>query len=410
LSISTVRQPDGCYAIGIVRDISGRRQMELSLRRLSEAVQHTSSTVVITDPEGKIEYVNPRFTATTGYSPEEVIGKNPRILKSGETPAEEYRKLWDTILAGKEWTGEFHNRRKDGSLYWELASIAPVKDAAGRIQSLVAVKEDITKRKRMEMALKQRTRSLLETQKELTCLNKRLEERVRERTGEIEHLLEQKNQFISQLGHDLRTPLTPLLSLLPLAIETAPDPETRRMLEMCLENSQYMFRLAVRTLELCHLNTRKLQLKLERTDIRALADDAARMLAGIQCGSAQIENRIPAFEACVDPIRMKEVFVNLLDNASKFGNGRGSIRMDALISADRALVSITDEGIGMSPDQLFRAFDEFYKAEESRHDRGSTGLGLAICRRIVERHYGKIWADSPGLGQGTTIRFTLPLA
>jgi len=113
-------------------------------RLLIHALEQSPSTIIVTDSEGKIVYANPKFVSTTGYRVEEVIGLTPRILKSGETSAEEYRRLWNTIKAGREWRGVFHNRRKDGSLYWERASISPVIDEKGRITHFMAIKEDIT--------------------------------------------------------------------------------------------------------------------------------------------------------------------------------------------------------------------------------------------------------------------------
>ena len=113
-------------------------------RLLMHALEQSPATIIVTDAEGKIVYANPKFVATTGYALDEAIGQNPRLLKSGETTPEEYQQLWKTIKAGKEWHGTFHNRRKDGSLYWERASISPVLDAKGRIAHFMAVKEDIT--------------------------------------------------------------------------------------------------------------------------------------------------------------------------------------------------------------------------------------------------------------------------
>jgi len=139
----------------LFEDITERKRAEDSLRKLSMAVEQSPATVVITDLQGSIEYVNPRFTYTTGYTREEAIGQNPRILKSGETPRAVYRELWDTVLSGGEWHGEFHNRKKNGEYYWESALIAPVKDSRGNITHIMAVKEDITERKRSEETLRE---------------------------------------------------------------------------------------------------------------------------------------------------------------------------------------------------------------------------------------------------------------
>ena len=153
------------YIVGTGIDITERRQAGEQLRRLSRAVEQSPSSIVITDTAGNIEYVNPKFTQVTGYTFEEVVGKNPRLLKSGEMPPEEYENLWKTITSGGEWRGEFHNKKKNGELYWESASISPITDAHGVITHFLAVKEDITERKGMEESLKQseaRFRSLIE--------------------------------------------------------------------------------------------------------------------------------------------------------------------------------------------------------------------------------------------------------
>jgi PAS domain S-box-containing protein len=134
----------------VVRDITARKRMEEKLRQLSRAVEQSPASIVITNPAGDIEYVNPKFVQVTGYTLAEALGKNPRILKSGDKSPEAYRELWETITAGKEWRGEFHNKKKSGELYWESASISPIRDLAGRVTHYVAVKEDITARKQTE--------------------------------------------------------------------------------------------------------------------------------------------------------------------------------------------------------------------------------------------------------------------
>jgi PAS domain S-box-containing protein len=141
-------------AIARKNDEEERKKLVSELRKLSSAVEQSTSVIVIADLEGNIEYVNPAFEKTTGYSLEETLGKNPRILKSGEMTDNEYRKLWETISAGGEWRGQFHNKRKDGSLYWEQAAISGIRDADGKVVKYLAVKEDITERKMMEDELK----------------------------------------------------------------------------------------------------------------------------------------------------------------------------------------------------------------------------------------------------------------
>ena len=140
--------------LGMYMDITERKRAEEKIQQLSRAVEQNPASIVITDPAGNIEYVNPKFVELTGYTLAEVLGKNPRVLKSGDKSPEAYRELWQTITAGKEWRGEFHNKKKNGELYWESASISPIRDPAGRITHYVAVKEDITERKQAEEALR----------------------------------------------------------------------------------------------------------------------------------------------------------------------------------------------------------------------------------------------------------------
>ncbi|MEI6058898.1 MAG: PAS domain S-box protein, partial [archaeon] len=138
---------------GTERDVTEKKRAEENLRQLSQAVEQSPATIVITDTEGLIEYTNPKFSSLTGYTKEEAKGQNPRILKAGDMPAEHYKTLWDTIKAGSDWHGEMHNKKKNEELYWEYASVSPIKDPAGNITHFLAVKEDITERKKLESTL-----------------------------------------------------------------------------------------------------------------------------------------------------------------------------------------------------------------------------------------------------------------
>jgi len=150
-----------------IRDITERKRAEDQLRQLSRAVEQSPASIVITNPAGDIEYANPKFFEITGYTLAEVLGKNPRVLKSGEKNPESYRELWQTIASGKEWRGEFHNKKKNGQLYWESASISPIRDVAGGITHYLAVKEDITARKQTEA---ERDQLILDLQKALASV------------------------------------------------------------------------------------------------------------------------------------------------------------------------------------------------------------------------------------------------
>lgn len=140
-------------------EVNELKRREEVLRKLASAVEHSPISVVITDRAGSIEYVNPKFSEVTGYSPQEVIGRNPRILKGGDQQQDTYRELWETILSGREWHGELRNRNKDGSFVWELVSISPVHDPSGAITHFVGVKEDINELKRLQAELGQMAHS-----------------------------------------------------------------------------------------------------------------------------------------------------------------------------------------------------------------------------------------------------------
>ena len=177
--------------IGYWADISHRKQMEDELRKLSRATEASPACIVITDSEGTIEYVNPKFVEVTGYTAEEAVGKNPRILQSGEQPAEFYTELWETITAGREWRGEMKNKKKNGELYWESASISPIRNAANAISHFIAVKQDITARKHAEEDL-QRNYEALERFRKLAV----------EREITMVKLKEEVNELLNQLGRN----------------------------------------------------------------------------------------------------------------------------------------------------------------------------------------------------------------
>ncbi|HIJ94312.1 MAG TPA: PAS domain S-box protein [Desulfuromonadales bacterium] len=175
-------------AIETFEDISDRIHMEDSLLRLSRAVEQSPATIVITNLEGSIEYVNPKFCQVTGYTAEEVIGKNPRVLKSGEMSTGNYESLWSTVTSGKEWRGEFHNKRKDGSLFWEFASISPLYDKNSVMVGFLAVKEDITARKQVEAELQLSRRDLEVKHEQLASLFQQVELGKREWEETLDHL------------------------------------------------------------------------------------------------------------------------------------------------------------------------------------------------------------------------------
>lgn len=226
----------------------------------------------------------------------------------------------------------------------------------------------------------------------------------------LRNLLQQKDEFIGQLGHDLKNPLQPLVGLLPLLIDKEKDPEIKEDLIIMNQNAQYMRDLIFKTLQLAKLRSTNVQFDFENLNLNELVEEVigAEKL-GLKEKKIEIESRIDKkIVVNADKLRLAEVFKNLITNSVKYTpEGGGKITIDATQDKDVVTVSLQDTGIGMTEDQTKKVFDEFYKVKKDTSDYQSSGLGLAICKRIVEKHGGKIWVESPGPDKGSTFFFTL---
>ena len=246
----------------------------------------------------------------------------------------------------------------------------------------------------------------------LYTINKELERKVKDRTEEVEKLLHQKDEFVNQLGHDLKTPLTPIIALLPVIQDYLDDPKVEELFEVVRRNSYYMKDLVNQTIELAKLNSSHIEFNFESVHLTSLIDEVItnnQYMLGEQ--HITVKNNVnDSFYVHADHLRLGEVFNNILTNAMKYMKGEGGdIIIDATRDATKITISVQDSGIGMTQDQISHIFEEFYKADQSRHDLHSAGLGLTICQRIIKKHGGAIWVESPGPGKGSTFYFTLPL-
>ena len=253
-------------------------------------------------------------------------------------------------------------------------------------------------------------KDLIRARKELDALNKNLEKRIKERTNEVEKLLKQKDEFINQLSHDLKSPLNPLTILLPILEKQETDSKKIEIFQVLKRNVEYMRNIAIKTLELAKLNSPKTKFSLEKINLK---DEVQRIVQNkknlFDSKNLEIKNNVmKTMFVRADKLRLEELFSNLLENSVKYSNEKGLIEIDAKKESDFVKISIKDNGVGMTKNQLKHAFEEFYKADSSRHDFESSGLGLSICKKIVERHGGKIWMESEGLGKGAAVFFELP--
>jgi len=238
-------------------------------------------------------------------------------------------------------------------------------------------------------------------------------EKIEEYNKMLENLLDQKDEFISQLGHDLKNPLTPLVGLIPVIQEQEKDPQIKEHLRIIMNNVEYMRDLVLKTLQLARLRSPATKFDFQPLN---LSEQLVGILETQQLFLSEnnmvVENKVdPSINVEADHLRLVELFNNLITNATKYtAKGGGTITINAIQEDGFVKVSLKDTGIGMNEEQLSRIFDEFYKADLSRHEMDSSGLGLSIAKRIVERHGGKIWADSEGLGKGSTFYFTLKVS
>lgn len=359
-------------------DVTEAREAEQALRKVSRAVEQSPSTVMITDAHGAIEYVNPKFTQLTGYTLEEVRGGSPRILKSGETGPQEYERLWRTILSGGEWRGVFHNRKKSGELYWEAACISPIRDASGAITHLLAVKEDITERRRLEEEVERRTQDAARNQ-----------------------ALAEVGRMASMIAHDLRNPLSSIKMTLQIFGRRPPKrwkPEERELQEISLEQVRHMEEILSDLLTY----SRPDSLEREWISIDRVLDSAVLVAQkhiaerGVQL-STRYRPGLPTVLA--DAGKLRQAFANLLENAAQATEGIGDRRPEIEIATELELrddgpwirVEIFDNGSGLAPGHEERVFEPFYTTRA----RG-TGLGLAIVRRTVELHGGGVTLHQAG--------------
>lgn len=394
----------------MIRDVTTVHAAEEQIRLQSVALSAAPNVIMITDRNGIIQWVNPAFTRMTGFCLDEVLGSTPRILKSGKHEPEFYRELWNTILSGENWHGEIVNRTKDGELYIEETTIAPVIDIDGKVTHFIAIMQNVTERKELE---------------------------------------KMRDDLMQAIVHDLRNPINSILfSLdmfqgLPLARQI--PAELLSMIEISRENAWRMLGMINSMLDLSRLESGSMPLILEPVILAELVEQTIHSQSLIaQRREILILNNVSYDlpEVNVDRLLISRVMQNLLDNALKFTSQGSHIEITAAkcFSAEPSndysdqntekepahtadgtesdeytqvssaattwvCVSIHDNGPGIPPELRGLLFEKFTTGSSPR--RGS-GLGLAFCRLAVEAHHGRIWVESIE-GEGTTFLFTLPV-
>ncbi len=381
-----------------------------ALRKLSMAVEQSPESIVITNLDARIEYVNEAFVRQTGYAREEVVGQNPRILHSGLTPPETYAAMWATLKAGQTWKGEFYNRRKDGSEYTEFAIVTPIRQPDGRVSHYVAVKEDITEKKRLGA--------------ELDAHRHHLEMLVAERTAELEQARAQaeaasvaKSAFLANMSHEIRTPMNAILGLTHLLKRDADSPLAAERLDKIDGAARHLLAVINDILDLSKIEAGKLVLEARDFSIGAMLDEVASLIGdAARAKGLAVMMELDSVPQWLngDATRLRQGLLNFAGNAVKFTQRGGiTLRSRLLEEKDgRCLVrfEVQDTGIGVDAKVLPRLFHAFEQADASTTRKyGGTGLGLAITRRIARMMEGDAGAESTS-GQGSTFWFTAWLA
>ena len=394
---------------GIMVDVSVRRQLEEQLGKLALAVEQSPESIIITDLDGKIDYVNAAFVEATGYSRAEAVGQNPRLLHSGQTPDATFAAMWAALSQGRSWKGEFYNRRKDGRDYVELANIKPLHQPDGRITHYVAVQEDVTEKKRLGAELEQHRHHL--------------EDMVGQRTTELLAAREQadsanraKSAFLTNMSHEIRTPMNAIIGLNHLLRCSGTTPKQAQWLDKVDSAGRHLMAIINDILDLSKIEAGRLQLESRDFHLNAILDNVASII-GESARDKGLRLEVDSDSVPLwlrgDPTRLRQGLLNYAGNAVKFTDQGGiALRARMLEDSGESLLvrfEVEDTGIGIAPEQLDRLFQAFEQADTSTSRQyGGTGLGLAIARRLAQLMGGEAGATSTP-GQGSTFWFTAVL-
>lgn len=368
--------------VGETMVASERFMIEREIQKLSQAVIQSHASVVITDPEGNIEYVNPTFTHVTGYSEDEAIGQNPRILKSGRHSEEFYEEMWKTIASGKTWKGEICNKNKDGGLYWESATISPIVNDKGEVVNFVAVKQDVTE--------------------------------LRKAKEEAERATRAKSDFLANMSHELRTPLNAILGFSEmLATEMAGELNEiqKEYLNDVYESGNHLLLLINDILDLSKVESGNMELDLSKVGINSLIERCLvffKEKALKKNLTITTDIRGDSGDILADELKLKQVLINLISNAVKFTDENGRITVHAHKSDKDLKITVEDSGIGIDIKDMNKLFEPFQQLENvyTKKVQG-TGLGLALSKSMIEMHGGTLTVESI-LGEGSSFTIIIP--
>lgn len=386
--IPTFHENEIIHMKGVNVDITEKKNAEEQLRLLSTSIEQSPVSMVITDANGTIGYINNSFTKTTGYTKGEALGKNPRVLKSGIHDASFYEDMWKILLSGQPWIGEIQNRKKNGELYWENAIISPILNTNGKITHFSAAKEDITEKKKLFSDL-------------ITA---------KEKAEESDRL---KSAFLANMSHEVRTPLNSIIGFSELLAEPDFDDEQKNeFIHLIVTNGNNLLTIISDIMDISKLESGELKIYNKRINTSIyISNLKAQFAFQIEAKGLEFIVLNPSTHENIsifaDGDRLNQVFNNLLSNALKF-TSNGSIEIGYQPKGEMVEFYVKDSGIGIPLEYYKNIFDRFRQVEDEKTRKyGGNGLGLAITKNLIELMGGKIWLESEP-GKGSVFYFTMP--
>ena len=393
-TINAVKNMHGIVShyVATHNDITQRKLAENNVIKLSMALEQSQTSIMITDLEGTIEYVNQAFINTTGYRREDIIGQKPSLLKSGKTPRTTYDEMWSALLKGNAWQGEITNKNKQGEEFIELLLISPIRQVDGIITHYLAVNEDITKRKKNE--------ALLLSAKE-----------------RAEHFLQLKSQFVASMSHEIRTPMSAIIGFSELALVNEMSDKVRLYLKNINIASTSLLGILNDILDFSKLEAGRVIIDAIPFSLVELLRTIEATLGGaaIQKGlvlSIEQDRAIPN-ELIGDKLRLQQVLINLVGNAIKF-TAQGTVTLKITLqqinlTQARLLFCVSDTGIGIAENDRSKLFKSFSQVDGSiTREYGGTGLGLVISNELLEL-MGSEFSVTSAVGLGSSFSFELLL-
>jgi len=398
--------------VSTVRNVTRKKETEDRLRKFSLAVEQSAAGVIITDLNGAIEYVNEKFCKVTGYCRDEVIGKNPNILKSGKTADEKYHELWEAISSGREWVGEFCNKRKNGELYWEYVAISPIRNSEGVVTHFLAIMEDITARKNSEQQAMLNQQQLIHADKMKTLGTL---------VAGVAHEINNPNSFImlnTPLLKDIWGNITSVLEEYQkekgdLRIGVLPFNEMRETVTKLLDGinagSERIEKIVSKLKDFSQkdLKSNKYPFNINRAIESSIVLAESMIKESTDNFIVKLGDNLP--DIMGDFVEIEQVFINLISNACQALADKEKSVVVATSYDEKSgmvIVSVADEGIGILPENIDKVADPFFT---TKRNIGGTGLGLSVSYGIIKDHHGS-WEFVSEEGAGTCVKVALPVA